>query len=150
MNNPQFIKKLKEIVRNDYAEIFNITNKINFPLTMVLNDKFFDKRVVLMGNSAHSIHPLAGQGLNLGIRDIISFEECLKSNRYKDIGLAGFLRRFERSRRIDIYEFSTLTSVLQSAFSSKSQLINKALIKAIKILESKENVKNLLIKKAIS
>ena len=57
---------------------------------MVLNDKFFDKRVVLMGNAAHSIHPLAGQGLNLGIRDIIDFEKCLKSNHYKDIGLAGF------------------------------------------------------------
>ena len=117
---------------------------------MVLNDKFFDKRVVLMGNAAHSIHPLAGQGLNLGIRDIIDFEKCLKSNYYKDIGLAGFLRRFERLRRIDTFEFSTLTSVLQWAFSSKSKFINQALIKGIKLLESKDNLKNFLIKKAIS
>ena len=117
---------------------------------MVLNDKFFDKRVVLMGNAAHSIHPLAGQGLNLGIRDIMDFEKCMKFKQYKDIGLTGFLRRFERSRRLDTFEFSTLTTGLQWAFSSKSKFINHALIKGIKFLESKENLKNLLIKKAIS
>ena len=116
---------------------------------MILNDKFFDKRVVLMGNAAHSIHPLAGQGLNLGIRDIIDFEKCLKSNYYKDIGLAGFLRRFERSRRIDTFQFSKLTSGLQWAFSSKSKFINQVLIRGIKILETKDTIKKFLIKKAI-
>ena len=150
MDDSKLIIKLKSIIGDDYEEISNIFNKSNFPLTMVLNDKFFDKRVVLMGNAAHSIHPLAGQGLNLGIRDIIDFEKCLKSNYYKDIGLAGFLRRFERLRRIDTFEFSTLTSVLQWAFSSKSKFINQALIKGIKLLESKDNLKNFLIKKAIS
>jgi ubiquinone biosynthesis UbiH/UbiF/VisC/COQ6 family hydroxylase len=149
-NDSKFILKLKSIIGNDYSEIFNVSNKSNFPLTMVLNDKFFDKRVVLMGNAAHSIHPLAGQGLNLGIRDIIDFEKCLKSNHYQDIGLAGFLRRFERSRRIDTFEFSTLTAGLQWAFSSKSKFINQALIKGIKLLETKDNLKNFLIKKAIS
>jgi ubiquinone biosynthesis UbiH/UbiF/VisC/COQ6 family hydroxylase len=146
----KFTIKLKSIIGNEFAEISNISNKNNFPLTMVLNDKFFDKRVVLMGNAAHSIHPLAGQGLNLGIRDIIDFEKCLKSNYYKDIGLPGFLRRFERSRRLDTFEFSTLTSGLQWLFSRKSKLINQALIKGIKLLETKDNIKNYLIKKAIS
>jgi ubiquinone biosynthesis UbiH/UbiF/VisC/COQ6 family hydroxylase len=145
----KFTIKLKSIIGNEFAEISNISNKNNFPLTMVLNDKFFDKRVVLMGNAAHSIHPLAGQGLNLGIRDIIDFEKCLKSNHYKDIGLAGFLRRFERSRRIDTFQFSKLTSGLQWAFSSKSKLINQALIRGIKTLETKDNIKKFLIKKAI-
>ena len=150
INDSRFITKLKGIIGDDYPDISNVSNKSNFPLKMVLNDKFFDKRVVLMGNAAHSIHPLAGQGLNLGIRDIISFEECLKSNRYKDIGLAGFLRRFERSRRIDTFEFSTLTSGLQWAFLSKNRLINKFLIKGINLLETKDNLKNFLIKRAIS
>ena len=145
----KFLSEFKSIIGDDFSEISNIYNKSNFPLTMVLNDRFFDKRVVLMGNAAHSIHPLAGQGLNLGIRDIIDFEKCLKSNRYKDIGLANFLRRFERSRRMDTFEFSTLTSILQWAFTSKSKLINQALIKGIKILETKDNLKNFLIKKAI-
>ena len=150
MSDSKFIIKLKSIIGNEFADIFNISNKSNFPLTMVLNDKFFEKRVVLMGNAAHSIHPLAGQGLNLGIRDIIDFEKCLKSNYYKDIGLAGFLRRFERSRRLDTFEFSTLTTGLHWAFSSKSKLINQVLIKGIKLLETKDNIKSYLIKKAIS
>ena len=149
MSDSQFTIKLKGIIGNDFLEISNITNRSYFPLTMVLNDKFFDNRVVLMGNAAHSIHPLAGQGLNLGIRDIIDFEKCLKSTRYKDIGLAGFLRRFERSRRIDTFQFSKLTSGLQWAFSSKSKLINEVLTRGIKLLESKDNIKKFLIKKAI-
>jgi len=150
MNDSKFMIKLNSIIGKDFAEISNISNKSSFPLKMVLNDKFFDKRVVLMGNAAHSIHPLAGQGLNLGIRDIIDFEKCLKSSHYKDIGLAGFLRRFERSRRIDTFEFSTLTSGLQWVFSRKSKLINQVLIKGFKLLETKDNLKNYLIKKAIS
>ena len=150
MSNSKFTIKLKGIIGDEFSEISNISNRGHFPLTMVLNDKFFDKRVVLMGNAAHSIHPLAGQGLNLGIRDIIDFEKCLKSTRYKDIGLAGFLRRFERSRRLDTFEFSTLTTGLHWAFSSKSKLINQVLIKGIKLLETKDNIKSYLIKKAIS
>jgi ubiquinone biosynthesis UbiH/UbiF/VisC/COQ6 family hydroxylase len=149
MSDSKFIIKLKSIIGNEFAEIFNISNKSNFPLTMVLNDKFFEKRVVLMGNAAHSIHPLAGQGLNLGIRDIIDFEKCLKSTHYQDLGLAGFLRRFERSRRIDTFQFSKLTSGLQWAFSSKSKLINQALTRGIKLLDTKDNIKKFLIKKAI-
>ena len=149
MSDSKFIIKLKGVVDNDFAGISKISNRNNFPLTMILNDKFFDKRVVLMGNAAHSIHPLAGHGLNLGIRDIIDFEKCLKSNHYKDIGLAGFLRRFERSRRMDTFQFSKLTSGLQWAFSSKSKLINQALIRGIKTLETKDNIKKFLIKKAI-
>ena len=149
-NDSEFILNLKSIIGNDYSEISNLSSKSNFPLTMVLNDKFFDKRVVLMGNAAHSIHPLAGQGLNLGIRDIIDFEKCLKNNRYKDIGLTGFLRRFERSRRIDTFQFSKLTSGLHWAFSRNNKFINEALIKGIKLLETKDNFKNFLIKKAIS
>ena len=150
MSDSKFKTKLKGIIGNDFAEISNISNRSYFPLIMVLNEKIFDKRVVLMGNAAHSIHPLAGQGLNLGIRDIIDFEKCLKSSHYKDIGLAGFLRRFERSRRIDTFEFSTLTSGLQWVFSRKSKLINQVLIKGFKLLETKDSLKNYLIKKAIS
>ena len=149
MSDSEFIIKLKGIIGGDFEEISNISNRSNFPLTMVLNDKFFDKRVVLMGNAAHSIHPLAGQGLNLGIRDIIDFEKCLKSTHYQDLGLAGFLRRFERSRRIDTFQFSKLTSGLQWAFSSKSKLINQALTRGIKLLDTKDNIKKFLIKKAI-
>lgn len=145
-----FIIELKKIVGNDYGKILNISKRNTFPLSMVLNNKFFDQRIVLMGNAAHAIHPLAGQGLNLGIRDIIDFEKCFKSYPYSDIGLDGFLRRFERSRRIDTFEFSTLTSGLQWIFSRKSKLINKALIKGIKFLETRDNIKNFLIKKAIS
>ena len=149
VNDSNFISQLKSIIGDDYSEISNVSNKRNFPLTMVLNDKFFDKRVVLMGNAAHSIHPLAGQGLNLGIRDIIEFEKCFKSTHYKDIGLAGFLRRFERSRRIDTFQFSKLTSGLQWVFSSKNKLINQALARGIKLLETKDSIKKFLIKKAI-
>ena len=149
INDSELILELKSVIGNDYSEISNVSNKSNFPLTMVLNDKFFDKRVVLMGNAAHSIHPLAGQGLNLGIRDIIEFEKCFKSTHYKDIGLAGFLRRFERSRRIDTFQFSKLTSGLQWVFSSKNKLINQALARGIKLLETKDSIKKFLIKKAI-
>jgi 2-polyprenyl-6-methoxyphenol hydroxylase-like FAD-dependent oxidoreductase len=52
-----------------------VSKKESFPLTMNSVESFFKDRVLLVGDSAHFIHPMAGQGLNLGIRDIITLRK---------------------------------------------------------------------------
>ena len=66
LNEIDFKRKLRDILGNDFGQICNISKKSSFPLNMTKVDNIFKKRVLLMGDAAHSIHPLSGQGLNLG------------------------------------------------------------------------------------
>ena len=91
---------------------------------------------------------MAGQGLNLGIRDIINLQELIKTTKYTDIGLKGFLRKYERSRRLDIEQFSKLTTSLQWLFSSSDSVIQEIIRKGLKLVDNNTAIKNFFIKKA--
>ncbi|MEO8671921.1 MAG: UbiH/UbiF/VisC/COQ6 family ubiquinone biosynthesis hydroxylase [Tahibacter sp.] len=74
-----------------------------FPLRLQLAERYIDARFALIGDAAHSVHPLAGQGVNLGFRDVEELVECLvdASERGRDIAAESTLRRYERRRRSD-------------------------------------------------
>ncbi len=74
-----------------------------FPLLLRHANRYSDERLVLVGNAAHAIHPLAGQGLNLGISDIAALAEVLlEAHAHKqDLGELLVLRRYERWRKAD-------------------------------------------------
>ena len=110
--------------------------------------KLFDKRILLLGDAAHTIHPMAGQGLNLGIRDIRSLEKMIKTTKYFDIGIKGFLRKYERSRRLDIQQFSKLTTSLQWLFSSPNNVIQEITLEGLRLVDKNHSIKNFFIKKA--
>jgi len=83
------------------GEITATTARAAFPLRMRLAKKYVSGRAVLAGDAAHVVHPLAGQGMNLGFRDVASLRGVLRDARARgsDIGAAHVLRRYERERR---------------------------------------------------
>lgn len=74
-----------------------------FPLLLRHANRYSDERLVLVGNAAHAIHPLAGQGLNIGVSDIAALAELLLTTHgaKQDIGEIAVLRRYERWRKAD-------------------------------------------------
>jgi|TARA_B110000971_G_scaffold220115_1_gene262844 2-octaprenylphenol hydroxylase len=128
--------------------ISNIGERNYFPIKQAISENLFVKRILLIGDAAHTIHPMAGQGLNLGIRDIINLQELIKTTKYTDIGLKGFLRKYERSRRLDIEQFSKLTTSLQWLFSSPNSVTQKIIRKGLKLVNNSSAIKNFFIKKA--
>lgn len=74
-----------------------------YPLDLVLADRYVTHRLALVGDAAHAIHPVAGQGLNLGLRDVAVLAECIVDafRLGLDIGAADTLARYERWRRVD-------------------------------------------------
>ncbi len=78
-----------------------------------------------MGDSAHGIHPLAGQGLNLGLRDVASIGEVVinASRRGEDIGSLSVLKRYENWRRFETSVMAATTDVINNAFSNNSRVI---------------------------
>ncbi|KZN39552.1 2-octaprenyl-6-methoxyphenyl hydroxylase [Pseudoalteromonas luteoviolacea] len=80
-------------------------------------------RVVIIGNAAHAIHPIAGQGFNLGVRDIQSLNVCLKNHDIKEWGSHTFTQAYKVARERDIGRVMTLTDGLVRLFSNHSRTV---------------------------
>ena len=158
--NSQFYKKIDSFDEKSIEDELNLTigdfykdikvvSKIeSFPLTMNRVESFFKDRVLLVGDAAHFIHPLAGQGLNLGIRDIFTLEKIIDKKDYADIGLKGFLRKYERARKEDVAQMGFLTLGLNWIFSNKSSILSRIVGKGMSMLDKSKLLKKQLIKKA--
>ncbi|QZP18297.1 FAD-dependent monooxygenase [Methylophilales bacterium] len=142
--------ELSQIIGNYYKDIKIASKKESFPLFMNSVESIFKGRVLLVGDSAHFIHPMAGQGLNLGIRDIIYLEKIIDRKKYLDIGLRGFLRKYERARKEDVSQMGFLTLGLNWIFSKKSSIVTSLIEKGMGVLDKSKFLKQQLIKKAIS
>ncbi len=94
--------------------------RFTYPLSLQHAVRYTDRRLALVGDAAHAIHPIAGQGLNLGLRDVAALAEAVIDTRRLglDIGGADVLRRYERWRRFDSVLLTTVTDVLNRLFSN--------------------------------
>ena len=92
----------------------------SFPLGLVHAERYVDERMVLVGDAAHGIHPIAGQGYNLGVRDIAALVETLVDAKRLglDIGAADTLERYARWRRADNFTMVAATDLLNRLFSN--------------------------------
>jgi 2-octaprenyl-6-methoxyphenol hydroxylase len=92
----------------------------SYPLGLLHADRYVAHRLALAGDAAHSIHPIAGQGLNLGLRDVAALAECLvdAARLGLDIGASDALERYERWRRVDTLMLVGVTDALNRLFSN--------------------------------
>ena len=96
------------------------TPRASFPLRMQLADRYIAPRFALIGDAAHAVHPLAGQGVNLGLRDVEELRSVLVEAREarRDIAAESLLRRYERRRRSDNTLSAHAFDAIQRAFGS--------------------------------
>lgn len=89
-----------------------------FALSQQTADTYIADRIVLMGDAAHQVHPMAGQGVNLGFRDVMTLASMsTKLSALQDMGDYHFLRQYERARKLDVVSMNTLTSGLDKLFA---------------------------------
>lgn len=96
-----------------------------FPLGYFVARSFIGGRLALIGDAAHVIHPIAGQGLNMGLKDVAALAEVVvdAARLGLDIGEKGVLERYQRWRRFDTVAMGVATNALNGLFSNESTLL---------------------------
>jgi 2-octaprenyl-6-methoxyphenol hydroxylase len=99
--------------------------RYSYPLALSLAERFTADRVALAGDAAHGIHPLAGQGLNLGLRDVAALAEVLVAahRRGQDVGAGDVLAGYARWRRFDTAVLAAATDGLNRLFSNDNPVL---------------------------
>jgi 2-octaprenylphenol hydroxylase len=141
--------KVQACSQNELGELKAIGKIISFALNQQTATSLIVERVVLVGDAAHQIHPMAGQGVNVGFRDVMALEFILaNAHAMQDIGEHGFLRKYERARGADIAVMNTLTTGLDALFASESRMMKKVTNWGLRQLNRQASLKKLLIQQA--
>jgi 2-octaprenyl-3-methyl-6-methoxy-1,4-benzoquinol hydroxylase/2-octaprenylphenol hydroxylase len=122
LDNATFCRELGAAFDFRLGTIEATTKRVAIPLRMRLADSYIAPRFALIGDAAHVVHPLAGQGVNLGLRDAAELADILIEARdaKRDFAAEHILRRYERRRRSDdtlsAFAFDTIQRVFASGF----------------------------------
>ena len=99
--------------------------RFSYPLALSVAERFVGDRLALLGDAAHVVHPIAGQGLNAGLKDVAALAEVLTdaARRGEDIGRADVLNRYERWRRFDTAALAMATDGFNRLFSNDNSAL---------------------------
>ena len=147
INKDTLKELLQEKIYKNIGEIKEVLNVQFFPLSAHVNSKFYENRIVYIGDSAHSIHPIAGQGWNLGIRDIKNLDIALKKNINLgfDLGSEFACKEYQKMSFYDAYSMFQITDKLNSIFINDFFMVNKIRSLGFKLIQ-----KNSMLKKIIT
>jgi len=117
-----FCTRLQTCAGNELGRMTLTTERVVWPLQRAQADRWCGPGWVLAGDAAHNVHPLAGQGLNLGLADAEKLAQVLHEREYwRSLGDAKLLRRYERSRKMDVLAMAWTTDGLQQLFAQSAE-----------------------------
>lgn len=127
LDNARFTREVARRLGSHLGAIRTIGRRWSYPLSAMVAHRYVDTRLALAGDSAHGIHPIAGQGLNLGFRDAIALSGLVieASRAGADVGDATLLARYQRARQSDNLLMLAMTDRLDRLFSTDNRLLRR-------------------------
>lgn len=133
-----------------FGRLQPISEAAGFPLRRMRATRLIAPRLALIGDTAHNVHPLAGQGLNLGFGDAQALASVLAGRSMEaDAGANSLLRRFERSRREHILAMEAVTDGLHVLFDSNLPGVKRLRNAGLRLANRMSPFKRLLVKRAL-
>ncbi|MEA1889297.1 MAG: UbiH/UbiF/VisC/COQ6 family ubiquinone biosynthesis hydroxylase [Pseudomonadota bacterium] len=151
LNDADFAEQLAAAFEHRLGDVEVLSPRAGFPLVLANARTYIKDRVVLLGDAAHRVHPLAGQGVNLGFQDVAELSSTLLESvaNGRDIADPLYLRRYARSRRAEVSLMLAGMDGIQRIFTSRRQLVQKSRRLAMKIINRLPPVKQFLVDRAL-
>jgi 2-octaprenyl-6-methoxyphenol hydroxylase len=145
-----FHAELERRFKLHLGEITTIGPRRALPLGFFVARSFIAERIALVGDAAHVIHPIAGQGLNMGLKDVAALAEVIVDavRLGLDPGAAQVLERYQRWRRFDTMAMGLATDGLNRLFSNRSAVLRLARDVGLGLVDRVPNLKRLFIREA--
>ncbi len=134
----QFQQQLQQAFGFRLGQITKVGERNQYPLSLRVAKQPFKAGVLLLGNAAHTLHPIAGQGFNIGIRDIAALVDCIEQtllNKKRNFGSVSFLQQYQQSRQQDWDKTINATDWLVRLFSHDFLPVVAARNKALSLFD---------------
>jgi 2-octaprenyl-6-methoxyphenol hydroxylase len=125
MDDAAFLDALRPAFGDFLGEISLAGARYSYPLSLSIAERFVAERLALVGDAAHGIHPIAGQGLNLGFRDVAALAQTLTEARRRGEAIAApdVLARYQTWRRFDTTAMAMATDTFNRLFSNDNSAL---------------------------
>jgi len=151
LNDKDFCEQLTTAFDKKLGEVIQVSQRYHFPLRMRHAKNYVQERIALIGDAAHTIHPLAGQGVNLGLLDAASLVDVMMTALHKrrDFSSLATLRQYERSRKSDNVMMLASVDLLKQLFAQQNALVKNARTAGLSLIDRCSFVKNRLTRYAL-
>jgi len=148
LSEQDFLTQLQDRFGYRLGKLIQVGQRHSYPLRLVQADQPVQHRVVLIGNAAHSLHPIAGQGFNLGLRDVAVLADLVASAEH-DCGDAHVLFDYKQWRLDDQDDVISATNNLVTLFSNNNPLLGHLRGASLSLMESLPPLKHWLAAKSM-
>jgi 2-octaprenyl-6-methoxyphenol hydroxylase len=151
LSDTQFQNELESAFGSWLGAITHVGKRDVFPLKLLMADEQVYHRMALIGNASHTIHPIAGQGFNLGVRDVNQMAALIKTslNNNQDIGQFSALSEYASKRKLDHQQVIGLTDSLVTLFSNKLPPLVAGRNIGLKVMNYLSPLKDALVRKTM-
>lgn len=151
ISETDFATELEQAFESKLGKIESVAGRAVFPLRLFETLNYVKPRLALVGDAAHTIHPLAGQGVNLGLADVASLMTVIVDalNAKKDIGNLKVLRRYERWRRADNRSMLVAMDGLKRLFGSELSVVKDLRSFGLNLTNKIKPLKNIIMQQAM-
>ncbi|MDB0061830.1 UbiH/UbiF/VisC/COQ6 family ubiquinone biosynthesis hydroxylase [Octadecabacter sp.] len=150
MDDTDFLDALRPAFGSFLGELTLVGKRFSYPLGLTIANRFIADRVVLIGDAAHGVHPIAGQGLNAGLRDVAALVDVLSDAkaRGEDIASAAVLARYEQWRRFDTATLAAATDTFNKLFSNDNPLLRAVRDMGMGVINATPRLRRTFIREA--
>jgi len=148
MDQELFLKSFSRSVEHAFGKL-KIVSKINsFPLYEMKANEYIKPNLVLIGDAAHRIHPLAGQGANIGFMDIMELINVLEDSNFTNLGNIRSLKKYERRRKFENEMMSNAMTGLDGVFKNTSEFARTLRGLGMNLIDSSDSLKSKILERA--